>query len=85
MKNNLSLVQWLIILAAFFALLSCCNQTVDSTKRLSDWTTKAKKPITCRMNNVNAFTYQRNYTLVDGNGSVYVTGPMDLNLPDTIK
>jgi hypothetical protein len=23
MKNNLSLVQWLIILAAFFALLSC--------------------------------------------------------------
>jgi Tfp pilus assembly protein PilP len=66
-------------------LLTGCGQSVDETKQLSDWTTKAKKPVIVKLNAMNTFTYERDYTLIDANGSIYRTGHMMINLPDTIR
>lgn len=74
-----------IVTILAFMVYGCCGHPVDKIDKLNKFTASAKKPIVVRQNKMNGFTYERDYTLIDSAGQVFVTGMIDLNLPDTIK
>lgn len=66
-------------------LASCADTPKDKVKELSDWIVKAKKPVIVKLNVMNGWNSENDYTLIDSTGAIYVTGMMRVNLPDTIK
>lgn len=70
----------ILILSTITLLFGCENKTTEVTT----WISNHEKPIICRSLGANMFN-NNNYTLIDANGEIYLTGETSLVLPDTIK
>jgi hypothetical protein len=76
-------MKWILFM---LAMTGCCGDAVTTTtQQLSEFTKKARKPIIIYRNGMNQWTFEKDYTLIDAEGNVFVTGMMNVTLPDTIK
>jgi hypothetical protein len=77
----------IIVLLAFgfgFFFLKLGERTPSNEERTVEWIFQSPKPIVVYPYEVDVYG-ATNYTLINSQSGIFVTGPVKLSLPDTIK